>query len=97
MISWCVCVSACACVCVYPVSGAHGLVSGPGAGAEVELLDGETFVIETDVVRPTGRPILDVSQVGVSVDHHVRTAKQTQRLKRLQPIHRNAGMTHIVG
>lgn len=63
-------------VCVYPVSRADGLVGGPGAGAEVELLDGETFVIETDAVRPTGRPILDVSQVSVSIDQHVSTAVQ---------------------
>lgn len=63
------------------MSGAHGLVRGPGAGAEVELLYGETLVTETDVVRPTGRPILDVSQVGVSIDHHVSTTKQTQGFK----------------
>ncbi len=65
-----------ACVCVYTVSRADGLVGGPGAGAEVELLDGETFVIEADAVRPAGRPILDVSQVSVSVDQHVSAAER---------------------
>lgn len=64
---------------VYPVSGADGLVGGPGAGAEVELLDGETLVIETDVVRPAGRPILNIPEVSVSIDHHVSTTgKQTR-------------------
>lgn len=63
-------------VCVYPMSRADGLVGGPGAGAEVELLDGETFVIETDAVRPAGRPILDVSQVSVSIDQHMSTTEQ---------------------
>lgn len=62
-------------VFVYPVSGADGLVSGPWAGAEVELLDRETFVIETDVVRSAGRPILNVSQVSVSIDQHVSTTE----------------------
>lgn len=62
--------------CVYPVSRADGLVGGPGAGAEVELLDGETFVIETDAVCPAGRPVLDVPQVSVSVDQHVSAAEQ---------------------
>lgn len=61
---------------VYPVSGADGLVSGPGAGAEVKLLDWETFVIETDAVCPAGRPILDVSQVGVSINQHMSTTEQ---------------------
>lgn len=60
----------------YPVSRADGLVSGPGAGAEVELLHRETFVIETDAVCSAGRPILDISQVCVSVDHHVSAAEQ---------------------
>lgn len=63
-------------LCVYPVSGADHLVSGPGTGAEVELLDLDTFVIEADAVGPTGRPVLDVSQVSVSVDHHVSPAEQ---------------------
>lgn len=59
------------------MSGADGLVGGPWAGAEVELLDGETFVIETDVVRPAGRPVLNVSQVSVSIDQHVSTAEKS--------------------
>lgn len=63
-------------MCVYPMSGADSLVGGPGAGAEVELLDGETFVVETDVVCPTGRPVLDVSQVSISIDEHVSTTEQ---------------------
>lgn len=66
---------------VYPVSRADGLVGGPGAGAEVELLDGETLVIETDAVRPTGCPVLNISEVSVSIDHHVSTTgKQTTQL-----------------
>lgn len=60
---------------VYPMSGADGLVGGPWAGAEIELLDGETFVIETDVVRPAGRPVLNVSQISVSIDQHVSAAE----------------------
>lgn len=59
----------------YPMSGADGLVGGPWAGAEVELLDGETFVIETDVVRSAGRPVLNISQISVSIDQHVSTAE----------------------
>lgn len=66
-------------VCTDPVSRTDGLVRGPGAGAEVELLDGEAFVVETDVVRPAGRPVLDVPQVGVSVDQHVGAAEQKRQ------------------
>lgn len=66
-------------VCTDPVSRTDGLVRGPGAGAEVELLDGEAFVVETDVVRPAGRPVLDVPQVGVSVDQHVSAAEQKRQ------------------
>lgn len=62
------------------MSRADGLVCGPGAGAEVELLDGETFVIETDSVRPTGRPVFDVTQVSVSIDQHMCTAATQARL-----------------
>ena len=76
----CVCVCSlyvCVCVCsLYPVSRADALVSRPGAGAEVELLDRETFVIETDVVCTAGRPVLHVSQVSVSINHHVSAAEQ---------------------
>lgn len=63
-------------MCVYPVSGADSLVGGPGAGAEVELLDRETFVVETDAVCPAGCPVLDISQVSVSIDEHVGTTEQ---------------------
>lgn len=61
------------------MSRADGLVRGPGAGAEVELVDGEAFVVETDVVRPAGRPVLDVAQVGVSIDQHVSATEQKQQ------------------
>lgn len=65
--------------CPHPMSRADGLVRGPGAGAEVELLDGEALVVETDVVRPAGRPVLHVPQVGVSIDQHVSAAEQRRR------------------
>lgn len=65
--------------CTDPVSRTDGLDRGPGAGAEVELLDGEAFVVETDVVRPAGRPVLHVPQVGVSVDQHVGAAEQKRQ------------------
>lgn len=61
------------------MSRADGLVRGPGAGAEVELVDGEAFVVETDVVRPAGCPVLDVAQVGVSIDQHVSATEQKQQ------------------
>lgn len=61
------------------MSGADGLVRGPGAGAEVELVDGEAFVVETDVVRPAGCPVLDVAQIGVSIDQHVSATEQKQQ------------------
>lgn len=61
------------------MSRADGLVRGPGAGAEVELLDGEAFVVETDVVRPAGCPVLDVAQIGVSIDQHVSATEQKQQ------------------
>lgn len=61
------------------MSRADGLVRGPGAGAEVELVDGEAFVVETDVVRPAGRPVLDVAQISVSIDQHVSAAEQKQQ------------------
>lgn len=60
------------------MSRADGLVRGPGAGAEVELVDGEAFVVETDVVRPAGCPVLHVAQVGVSIDQHVSATEQKQ-------------------
>lgn len=58
----------------HPVSRADGLVGGPWAGAEIELLDGETLVVETDVVRAAGRPVLHVTQIRVPVDEHVSAA-----------------------
>lgn len=61
------------------MSRADGLVRGPGAGAEVELVDGEAFVVETDVVRPAGCPVLDVAQVGVSIDQHVSATEQKRQ------------------
>lgn len=78
------------CVCVftvgvYPISRANGYVSCPRTGAEVELLDGETLVVKTDAVRSAGRPVLDVSEVYVSIDHHVtatETANKTESLER---------------
>lgn len=67
-----------ACVRAHPMSRADGLVGGPRAGAEVELLDWETLVVEADVVRATGRPVLNVTQVCVTVDQHVSpTEKKT--------------------
>lgn len=68
------------CACVYPMSRADGLVSGPRASAEVELLDGETFVIETDVICPTGCPVLHISQICVSVNQHMSTAEKKPNL-----------------
>lgn len=70
------CTRVCPCVRVHPVSRADNLVGGPGTGAEVELLDGETFLIKTNAVRPAGGPVLDVSQVRVSIDQHVSSAAQ---------------------
>lgn len=63
-------------VAAYPLSRADGLVGGPGAGAEVELLDWETLVVEADAVCSAGRPVLHVSQVSVSIDQHMATAGQ---------------------
>lgn len=36
-------------------------------------------MVETDVVRPAGCPVLDVPQVGVSIDQHVSTTEQRQQ------------------
>lgn len=58
----------------YSVSRADGPVSGSRAGAEVELFDRQTLVIQADAVRSTGRPVLDVPQVCVAVNQHVCTA-----------------------
>lgn len=66
------------CLCVYPVSRADGLVCGPRAGTEVELLDGETLVVEADVVRAASRPVLHVTQVRVPVDQHVSPTEKNQ-------------------
>ena len=54
--------------------GADDPVRGAGAGAEVELLEGETLVVEADAVCAARRPVLHVAQVCVSVDHHVAPA-----------------------
>lgn len=67
------------CLCVYPVSRADGLVGGPWAGAEVKLLDGETLVVEADVVRAAGRPVLHVTKVRVPVDQHVSPTEKPRR------------------
>lgn len=67
------------CLCLYPVSRADGLVGGPWAGAEVELLDRETLVVEADVVRAASRPVLDVTQVCVPVDQHVSPTEKSRR------------------
>lgn len=69
---------------MYPISRANGLVSRPWAGAEVELLDGETFVVEADAVCAAGRPVLDVSQVYISVNHHVSATEEQTRLSDLK-------------
>lgn len=59
------------------MSRADGLVGGPRAGAEVELLDGETLVVEADVVRAAGRPVLHVTQICVPVDEHVSATEKS--------------------
>lgn len=64
---------------MYPVSGADALVGGPGAGAEVELLNRETLVVEADAVCSAGRPILNISQVSVSINQHMTAAGQETR------------------
>lgn len=73
------CVFVCVLVCVYPMSRADDLVCGPWAGAEVELLDGDTLVVEADVVRAARRPVLDVAQVCVPVDQHVSPTEKPTR------------------
>ena len=56
------------CGSLYPMSRANDLVCGPRAGAEVELLDGETFVVETDAsLKGLGACL---SQVGGDVGWH---------------------------
>lgn len=57
----------------YPVSGADDLVGGSGAGAEVEILNREAFVVEADTVSATRCAVLHVAQIGVSVNHHMST------------------------
>lgn len=59
----------------YSVSGADGLGGGARTGAEVELFNRQTLVIQTDAVCSAGRPVLDVPQVCVSVNQHMRTAE----------------------
>lgn len=44
----------------YPVSGADDLVGGPGAGAEVEILNRKAFVVETDTIGATRSAVLHV-------------------------------------
>ena len=66
-------------MCIHPVSRADDLVGGSGAHGEVKLLDGETLVIETDVVCPTGCPVFYVSHVRVAVDQYVSTTVQRAR------------------
>lgn len=36
-------------------------------------------MVEADVVRPAGRPVLHVAQVGVSIDQHVSATEQRQQ------------------
>lgn len=36
-------------------------------------------MVEADVVRPAGRPVLHVAQVGVPIDQHVSAAEQRQQ------------------
>lgn len=74
----CVCVHGRVCLCVYPMSRADGLVGGPWAGAEVELLDGDTLVVEADVVCAASRPVLNVTQVCVPVDQHVSPTEKSR-------------------
>lgn len=36
-------------------------------------------MVETDVVRPAGGPVLHVAQVGVSIDQHVSATEHRQQ------------------
>lgn len=80
---------------MYPVSRADALVGGSGAGAEVELLNWETLVVEADAVCPAGRPVLDISQVCVSIDQHMTAAGQETRQSFLQNIATVLGCSYV--
>jgi hypothetical protein len=59
------------------MSRADDLVRGAGAGAEIELLEGETLVVEADAVRAASRPVLHIAEVSVSIKRHLKRMQST--------------------
>ncbi len=63
----------------HPMSGADHSFVGAGARAEIEFLHWEAFVVKADVIRPTRRSVLYISQISVAINQYM-TSTETCKL-----------------